>query len=151
MQFHHILQNYSTNLCQYVNFHHVRRHLECYQTFKSGSKLEVKDYRLISTLLFIGKVFEPLIYFNLYKFLDRYIYFLYQYDFFKNKTDADAILKFTDECYAFHDEKKTHDFNIFRFLKAFNIVNQEIICTKTRMLWIMEWLKSYLNDRFQYV
>ena len=77
---------------------------------KSGLKLEVKNYRPISTLPFIGKLFELLNHSKLYEFFDRYkIFFEDQYGFLKNKS--------THERYASIDGKKIHDFNLFSLYK----------------------------------
>ena len=80
---------------------------------KSGSKMEVKNYRPISTLPFVGKLFERLIHSRLYTFLDKYkVFYENQYGFLKNKSTTDAILKFTDECFTNFNEK-THLISIF--------------------------------------
>ena len=124
--------------------------------FKTGSKLELKNYRPISTLPFIGKLFERLIHSRLYKFFDRYnIFFEDEYGFVKNKSTADAIIKFTDECYASLDDIKYMISIFLDFSKALNTVNHEILCKKLEFYrfrgFILEWLKSYLTDRSQYV
>ena len=75
---------------------------------KSGSKTEIKNYRPISTLPFIGKLFERLIHSRLYSFFEKYeVFYENQYGFLKNKSTTDAILSFVDQCYSNFDNK-TH-------------------------------------------
>ena len=68
--------------------------------------MEVKNYRPISFLPFIGKLFERLIHSRLYAFLDKYkVFYENQYGFLKNKSTTDAILKLTDECFSNLNQK----------------------------------------------
>ena len=80
---------------------------------KSGSKTEVKNYRSISKLPFIGNLFERLIHSRLHSFFDKYETFHEnQNDFLENKSKTDAILKFEDQFYSKFDDK-THLISFF--------------------------------------
>ena len=66
--------------------------------YKAANKKYVKNYRAISSLSFLSKVFEKLVHSRLYSFFDKFgIFYKEQYGFLKNKSTTDAILRFKAE------------------------------------------------------
>ena len=87
---------------------------KCFKTaritpiYKAGNKRHVKNYRPISSLPFLSKVFEILVHSRLYSFYDNFgIFYEEQYGFLKNNSATDAILRFTDEIYETFNSKKS--------------------------------------------
>ena len=65
--------------------------------FKSGKKDDQSNYRPISTLTFLSKIFEKVLNIRVYSFLNRYkILKQMQFGFQKSKSTCDAILHFTN-------------------------------------------------------
>ena len=67
----------------------------------------MKNYRPISTLPSIGKIFERLIHVRLYSFFFKKPGVFHE-DIFgisKNKSTHDAILSFPDDCYTYFDNQ----------------------------------------------
>ena len=64
--------------------------------FKSGDKQNTNNYRPISTLPLLNKVFEKLLHVRLYKFFEsKEILCKEQYGFRKNKSTSDAVNNLT--------------------------------------------------------
>jgi hypothetical protein len=135
---------------------------ECFKTsrlvpiFKKGSKNDCKNYRPISTLHFISKIFEKSMFNRIYNFVEKFnIVYPNQYGFMKHRSTSDAILHFTDNIYETLN-KGFHEIAIFLdFSKAFDTVNHEILLKKLYKYGIRgnsnNWFKSYLLNRKQYV
>ena len=91
---------------------------------KTSSPFPVKNYRLISILSFLSKVFDKVMYSKLYEYLER-IAFLSdsQYDFRKGLDTTDALMNFMHECHqSLH--KMSHLIAVFLTLsKAFDTVS----------------------------
>ena len=124
--------------------------------FKSGSRTEVSNYRPISTLLSVNKIFEKLTYNRIIAFVDRYSLICdNQYGFRRNKGTTDAIfevVKFAS------DGLNNGEFVVFVFLdlkKAFDSVSHSLLIRKLfRMGFrgnILQFLESYLSERYQSV
>lgn len=124
--------------------------------YKAGEKCKAANYRPISTLEFLSKIYERIMYNRLIKFFDKFnIICIEQYGFRHDLSTGDALLKFTDAVYdAF--ENNRYMMSIFLdFSKAFDTVDHEILIRKLEKQGIrgtcLEWLKSYLSNRVQYV
>ena len=124
--------------------------------YKSGEKNIVSNYRPISTLHFLGKVFEKVIFNRLSSFLNKYdLINCQQFGFRRGRSTSDAMLNFTDAIYDTFNESKFCISVLLDFSKAFDTVNHEILLRKLYLLGIrstsLQWFKSYLHDRKQYV
>jgi hypothetical protein len=124
--------------------------------FKSGSKEIPSNYRPISTLPFMSKVFERVMFNRLNSFFKRYnIISQHQFGFQQQKSTTDAVLQFTESVYSSYRENK-YLLSVFLDLaKAFDTVDHRIMCGKLERCGIrglpLLWLKSYLSGRSQYV
>ena len=124
--------------------------------FKKGCLKDPTNYRPISTLPFLSKVFEKAMYNRIVKFLNKFkIMTPYQFGFKKNSSTNDAILTFTSHLYSALNEGD-HSVAVFLdFSKAFDTVNHSILLKKLSKLGFrgvsQSWLKSFLCGRHQYV
>ena len=66
--------------------------------FKNGSKSSVNNYRPISILSPINKIFEKIIYSRLIKYIDKFnLLYKYQYGFRKNHSTEHALIELMDQ------------------------------------------------------
>ena len=121
-----------------------------------GDQLLVSNYRPISLLSNINKIFEKLVYSRLYSFLNLHncIYEL-QFGFRTNHSTNHALFSLTEEI------RKALDSNNFAcgifidLQKAFDTVDHQILLRKLEHYGIRgianDWFKSYLLNRQQFV
>lgn len=77
--------------------------------FKGGDKMDVINYRPISLISNIAKIFEKLIKKRILKFLEKYkLISDQQYGFREGRSTEDAIYKLTSYIYSALDKKKLH-------------------------------------------
>ena len=124
--------------------------------FKGGDSSDINNYRPISILPPLGKIFERAISIQLYGyFLEKKIITPEQYGFVKNKTTSNALVNFSRYVYDQLDQGN-FVFSLFLdFRKAFDSVDHEILLGKLLHYGIRgpahRLLGSYLSDRRQYV
>ena len=123
---------------------------------KKGSKLELTNYRPISLLSNIDKVFEKLIYKHLYGFLEaKKVIFTQQFGFRKNYSTSQTLLNISQKIMDALD-KGNYACGVFVDLqKAFNTVDHEILLKKLYHYGIrgiaLSLFRSYLTGRSQFV
>ena len=123
---------------------------------KQGNKSDLGNYRPISILPTLSKIFERCMVSRILSYINNFkIITDKQFGFIKGKSTVDAILSFIS---FIHDSlnKKHHSISIFvDFRKAFDTVNHKILLSKLNYYGIRgissDWFKSYLLDRKQYV
>jgi len=123
---------------------------------KSGPRVDKENYRPISTLPFLSKVYERLIHARLMKYFLKYnLLYSDQYGFLKNKSTTDAILRFTDCCYSNFNRKEFLISVFLDFSRAFDTIDHVILCRKLEQYGVRgsmnSLFKSYLGGRLQYV
>ena len=99
--------------------------------FKKGSKLDVSNYRPISLLSNINKIFEKLMHGRVYKFLEenKSLYSL-QFGFRSKHSTAHALIQITEKIKNALDNGN-HACGVFIDLqKAFDTVNHDILVDK---------------------
>ena len=120
--------------------------------FKKENKQLVTNYRPISSLPFISKIFERCMANRILSFFNKFKLFSdKQFGFLKNKSTKDAICHFTESIYDALDAKN-HNISIMVDLKAaFDTVNHSILLKKLERYGVrgyaLDWFKSYLTDR----
>ena len=121
---------------------------------KKPSPALFTNYRPISLLPTIGKIFERVVHEQLYSyFTARILLCGNQYGFRKNSSTEDAAIDLIDKI-ANHLDTKSLPFAIFLDLsKAFDTLDHNILLQKLRYYGIdgigLEWFRSYLSDRIQ--
>ena len=130
--------------------------------YKKGSKLKSSNYRPISLLSNINKIFEKLVFTRVFNFLDKYEC-LYKLQFgFRAKHSTDqALINISENIREILDTNaestsKKYACGVFvDFQKAFDTVNHDILLKKLHHYGIRgslnDWFRSYLKDRKQFV
>jgi hypothetical protein len=124
--------------------------------FKSGDCRLLSNYRPISILPILSKVFEKIVYNRLINYIDRFhILIDNQYGFRNGHSTYLALLQLYNKISSAIDK---NEFIIGIFLdlsKAFDTVSHDILFDKLQHYGIrattLDWFKSYLNNRLQYV
>ena len=124
--------------------------------FKKGATNTLSNYRPISVLSVLNKIFEKLLYKRLYKFLNKHkVLYEYQFGFRQGHSTSHALIEIIDSIKSAIDNNK-YVCGIFLDLsKAFDTVNHEILLKKLHHYGIRgqtnQLFKSYLTNRKQLV
>lgn len=122
--------------------------------YKSGSKHEVENYRPISILSAIPKVFEKLVHGRVYPVLHQHI-IGEQHGFVKNRSTSTNLLLYTQYLFEAMDNRTQVDTIYTDFKKAFDKVDHLILLQKLSFNGIkgtlLRWFISYLSNRHQAV
>lgn len=123
---------------------------------KGGDINTLANYRPISVLPTISKIFEGVIYDRLASFFDKHqIITKSQYGFQKNKSTEQALLYIKDKIIE-NMENKKYTLGLFLDLqKAFDSIQFKSLIHKLSSYGVrgvaLQLFKSYLEDRYQYV
>ena len=122
--------------------------------YKKNSSLEAGNYRPVSILSVVSKILEKSVYTQLVHFLDENnILFEFQSGF-RSKFSTDTCL-----IHLFDYIKSNTSKGLFTGMllldlqKAFDTVDHDILCKKLEAIGVIsvDWFKSYLVDRKQFV
>ena len=124
--------------------------------FKSGEVKKMNNYRPISNLLTINKIFELLTYRRMIKFIDQFdILSDLRYGFRKAKNTTQTIFRVVGDILRTFNEKSYTIALFVDLRKAFDAVNREILMYKLSLYGFRgvtnKFLSSYLTNRRQYV
>ena len=124
--------------------------------FKKGETNLPSNYRPISLLPYLSKIYEKIIYFRLILYFNEHsLLSPNQFGFRQNLSTQDAIIEFTENIYNSLNEKHS-SMNIFiDYSKAFDTVDHKILLRKLDKYGINgsahRLLASFLKDRKQVV
>ncbi len=124
--------------------------------FKAGDKTQLVNYRPISILPALSKIFERLMYNRLSAFLDKYnILTPNQFGFRKNRSTADAVINLSDYVTNILDSSHSVLGHFIDVSKAFDSINHTVLLHK---LWnygvrgvAHKWFADYFANRKQFV
>ena len=123
---------------------------------KAGSKADVSNYRPISLLTSFSKIYEKLMHNRLMDFMNvNNSLHEMQYGFRAGRSCEHALLKAQSVLLDSLNKNKVSLLLLIDFSKAFDLVDHSILVKKLQHYGIrgvaLDWLKSYLNNREQFV
>ncbi|MCP4485710.1 MAG: reverse transcriptase family protein, partial [Flavobacteriaceae bacterium] len=124
--------------------------------YKKGAKSDPGNYRPISVLSQVNKVFEKNLHKRLFKYLTKFkILYEYQFGFREGHSTTQALIEITDRLKNAMDAKKLTCGIFIDLTKAFDTVDHDILLKKMHNYGIRgnvnNLFKSYLSNRQQYV
>ena len=124
--------------------------------YKSDDPLLVNNYRPVSLLNVLSKVFEKIMYNRLLDFLNKHkIIFKFQFGFRKGHSTYMALMILMDKLIKSLENGEFVIGIFLDFSKAFDTVDHHIMLTKLFHYGIrgnaLEWFRSYLSNRCQFV
>lgn len=122
--------------------------------FKAGRRNDIRNYRGIAKLSIIPKLFEKLVYDQLYDQVGNFISD-YQHGFMKRKSTSTNLLEFTSSAIKRIEKGSQIDTIYTDFSKAFDRISHSILLYKLERYGfstnIINWIGSYLRNRHQLV
>lgn len=117
---------------------------------KHGNKNEVSNYRPIAKLSCIPKLFESIVYDNLF-FHCKQIFSSKQHGFLKGRSTTTNLTEFVSTTICALESGKEVDVVATDFSKAFDMISHQTILFKLKALGFaplfIRWLESYLKSR----
>ena len=118
--------------------------------------MSISNYRPISLLSNLNKIFEKIMFERVYSFLeDFHCIYEHQYGFRQKHSTNHALINITDKIQSALDNKSMAVGVFVDFQKAFDTVNHQILIEKLDHYGIRgcikDWFQSYLTDRKQFV
>jgi hypothetical protein len=123
--------------------------------FKSGDTDQIGNYRPVSLLSTVSKVFERIFYTRLLTFItEQHILYIMQFGFREGHSTQQAIIKLLESIIDNLDNGNYAAAIFLDFSKAFDTVNHQILLRKLNHYGIRgvgnSWVESYLSNRSQF-
>ena len=123
---------------------------------KKGDTSNPNNYRPISILSVVNKIFEKILHKRLYSYLNKFnILYKFQFGFREGHSTTQALTEITDKIRNGMDHKNYTCGIFIDLCKAFDTVDHEILLSKMYHYGIrgivQKLFKSYLTNRMQYV
>lgn len=122
--------------------------------FKDGKRNMIKNYRPISKLSIIPKLFELLVYKYIYAKVKNII-ILEQHGFFKGRSLESNLILYTEDLLGSFEEKVQVDAVYTDFSKAFDKISHNLLLGRLADVGIngslLRWVESYIKNRSQFV
>ena len=123
--------------------------------FKDGDRTEKSNYRPISVLPVISKLFEKLVFNQLYQYMkENGLFTCDQSGFLRLHSTLTCLLKMSDDWYNGLDLGKLVGLVFIDLKKAFDTVDHDILCNKLELYGVQQrelsWFRSYLSNRKQF-
>ena len=120
--------------------------------FKGGDKRQVGNYRPISLLPLLNKIFESLIYSRLYDFFqDHNLISDNQFGYLRNRSTSQAIIKLIDHTLPAINNKNYSLLTLVDLSKAFDCVSHKMLIAKLERYGVrgeaLSLINSYLHFR----
>src|SRR6267154_792007 len=124
--------------------------------FKKTDKTIVSNYRPISLLNSISKLFEAIMADRLTSFFNKFnLFYKFQFDFRKNHSTKFALLSSLDDIFESLANRRHVAAIFFDNSKAFDTIDRSILLSKLYHYGIrgniLNWFQSYLSFRSQFV
>ena len=124
--------------------------------YKSGDIADMKNYRPISVLPSLSKLFEKIVYAQIYEYLIKYKLIHPNQSGFRSKHSCmTALTKIVDHILKEMDQGNYTGVVFLDFKKAFDMVNYTILLSKLKVYKLddlsLNWFRSYLSERSQIV
>ena len=123
--------------------------------FKDVDKTEKSNYRPISVLPVISKLFEKLVFNQLYQYMkENGLFTSDQSGFLRLHSTLTCLLNMSDDWYNGLDLGKLVGLVFIDLKKAFDTVDHDILCKKLDVYGVQQrelsWFRSYLSNRKQF-
>ena len=123
--------------------------------YKKGDNHVFDNYRPISLLSTVSKIFEKVVFIQVYDyFCAHQLFYENQYGFRKCHSTELAALEPVDRLFKHLDDGKIPVSVFLDLSKAFDTLNHAILMDKLKYYGLNEtslnWFRSYLHDRYQY-
>ena len=124
--------------------------------FKGGDRCQIGNYRPISLLPLINKIFESLLYSRLYDFFQEHkLISDNQFGYLRNRSTSQAVLKLIDHALPAINKKNYSLVTMVDLSKAFDCVSHRMLVAKLERYGVrgdaLSLLSSYLQSRKQCV
>ena len=124
--------------------------------FKAGNEMSVENYRPISVLPVVAKVFEKLVCGQLYSFLlERNLLTGSQSGFRPGHSAQDLVLKVVDDWRGYLDNDEIVGSLFIDLTKAFDSIDHQLMLLKLQNMGVdgieLAWFQNYLCGRMQCV
>ena len=124
--------------------------------FKKGNRWEIKNYRPVSLLCVAGMVLERVIAIQMEEYFEtNNLLGPFQFGFRKYKSTISELLTLFDSLLEGKENRKEMMIILYDLSAAFDKMSHDILLKKLEAYGFdesaLKWMKSYLQDRMQYV